>query len=174
MQDNLPHIGLFTGNPSGLTGDHGLATNRNHIEVTVLSTADGSAEVFLCGHGTWSGATLTNITQYVSLNLTIVYPTPTLSIITYTGPNSGANSRASVVLPSPINPGDVIAIEYDDAGNFTMFLNGKEVTGGTWDDTGLVVAHGNTNRECGVITAQDGFGAGNVGPILGLLSAYDF
>lgn len=165
--DSTPHFGVFTGNPSGLSGgDHGLATDRVHIEINPFTNTFGMDEIFMCGNGT------TGLAQYVSLNMNNYGPID-LSIITYTGPNAGANNRVTVTLPA-LGPNDIVALEYDNADTYTIFLNGMAVTGGIWTDSGHVISHGAGFRECGIITAQNGLGFALTGPALKRFVAYDY
>lgn len=170
-----PTIGVATGNPSASATDHSLITDRVHMEMTVKGLSNGAAEFFICGNGT------TGLGQHVSVRLhyqyEFFYYVTDLSIITYTGPMSGPTVRWSAGFGQGIKVGDVIAIEYDNAGNFEVFLNGNGV--GDWPDSGGVVNHGTGNREIGIkgnVTNNNPaflFGGGT-GPNLGGLVAYDY
>lgn len=172
LQDTAPHIGVFTGNPSNLGApghgpgtDHGLATDKVHIEINPFINTFGTVEIFMCGDD------ILVPTQYVSLRIANSGPT-VLSIVTYTGPNTGPNVRATVTLPAT-GSSDIVAMEYDNANNYMLLLNGLPVSGGAWADGGLVISHGPGKRECGIVTAQDGNGSSVTGAALKRFVAYD-
>jgi hypothetical protein len=87
------------------------------------------------------------------------------------GANAGYSSKvtASYGIDIPnFSLGDVIAIEYDDAGHYDMFINNGKIK--TWTASGIT--HGAGYRECGIYSESNGFGG--TGPGLGQFVAYDF
>jgi hypothetical protein len=158
-----PGIGVFTGNPSNAATDHGLITNKNHVGATVKAILNyGAAGIFICGHGT------TGLAQHVLMKLDYQVFGWTLSLFVSTSPNVGTDEVSYSL--SSVSVDDTIAIEYDDAGHFTMYHNGMEV-GTPWADT-TSLTHGAGWRECGIYEYNNGSGAASIG--LGAFVAYDY
>jgi hypothetical protein len=167
-------IGVATGNPLASTsGDHSLITDRVHVEATVLYLAVGWTEIFLCGHGT------TALTQHVALRFDHEGYGDSLAIVTYTAANTSATIRLTQTtgtgLVRNLAVGDVIAIEYDNAGNFELFLNGAGLSP-AWNDSTGAISHGPGYREIGLKenanSTNPAFSGG--GPGLGNFIAYDY
>jgi hypothetical protein len=154
-----PRIGVFTGTT--------LTTDKVHVECVIKSLSSyGAMAIFMCGNGT------TGLGQHVMLQLNHQSFGDSMVIATMTGPNAGYSSKVTaaygVQIPN-FTLGDVVALEYDNANHFTMFLNSSNV--GSWTDSGTVT-HGSGHRECGVYDDSNGFGG--FGPGLGQFVAYDF
>jgi hypothetical protein len=85
-----------------------------------------------------------------------------------TAPNTGTDEVSYSL--SSVSVEDTIAIEYDDAGNFTMYHNAMEI-GTPWPDS-VGLTHGAGWRECGIYEYNNGAGAASIG--LGAFVAYDY
>jgi polysaccharide biosynthesis protein PslG len=164
---------VFTGNPEASATDHGLITDQNQVFITLESLPFGFAALFLSGHGT------TTLGQNVEL--VVSYGTGELSmqINTATGPFSGLTAQGSLyTLRGAPQIGDVIGLQYDGAGHYTMIYNNTAVglaTGETysWDASGAGLTHGTGYRESGLILFSNGFGAPTIG-LGGVFNAVDY
>jgi polysaccharide biosynthesis protein PslG len=164
---------VFTGNPEGSGTDHGLTTNKSQVFVTIEAPFDGTAAIFLGGHGT------TTLGQNVELVFTITNSILTAQINTATGPYSGLTARGTpYTLGVQPQSGDIIGLQIDGSAHYTMIYNNTAVglaSGQTysWYDSGAVISVGAGNRESGLILFSNGFGAGTIG-LGGTFNAADY
>lgn len=159
-------IGVFTGNPNNaVTGDHGVVTDRSHVQATIRSVELGDGEIFMHGHGT------TGLAQNVALHYTVGLFGQLLQIVTYTGAIAGGQVRVST--PIALAANNTVALEYDPGTNaYTMYVNGAEV-GVPWVDAQNEITHGAGYREVGVkINLLNQIFL--PGPAFGSFIAYDF
>jgi hypothetical protein len=156
--DFAVHAAWFTGNPMAAPVDHGLITDRFHVEVTLASIPYGLAGFFVCG--AVSGTTLGN---HVMCEIGTQSYGDSIALATYTGVNAGRTQRFAVATNNGMTKlqiGDVIAVEYDDAGQFVVLLNGRSLhpdgQPDGWYDSAKVVGHGPGKREIGLYNLGSG------------------
>lgn len=167
--DFVARAAWFTGNPMNAATDHGLITDAYHVETKLMDTNYGVAGYFV--NGAVSGTTLG-----VHLMLEVDHESfgDSIALATYTAWNTGRTERFRVSTNngmSYIHTSDVIAVEHDGAGHYSVLINGVSVKPDSaadygWTDTGGVLAHGVGKREIGWVER-------NNGPKLGELNAYD-
>jgi polysaccharide biosynthesis protein PslG len=178
--NNTPAPMVFTGNPEnavpvGGQQDHGLITDKNQVFITLGTTYQtwGIAVLWMSGHGT------TTLAQNVELVVTIVNDYLTMQINTATGPYTGLSAHGSLyLLPTYPQAGDVIGLQYDNAGHYTMVYNASAVglaSGQTysWDASGAGLTHGVGYRESGLVLLDNGGGGSTIG-LGGTFNAIDY
>src|SRR4029077_21073755 len=156
---------IFTGNPNGSASDHGLVTDRSQVYATLGLIGFGRANLIMCGHFV-SGV----LTQNLVLELAYGGPAA-LRFYVCTGPDSGrtfVGTQADIPQPKLY---DVIGMQHDGAGTYTMYVNNIAV-GTPWTDTGALLTHGIGYRDSGLIVYENGFNQPTIG--LGGFTALDY
>jgi hypothetical protein len=156
------HEGMvFTGNPQGAVSDHGLITDKNQVYATVESLAFGTAVLFMSGNGT------TTLGQNVGIELGYSGGAA-MRFFSATGAYTGITYHGlQYNFPTQIQVGDIIGLQHDGAGNYTMYRNEDAV-----GSTPISVTHGAGYRESGMVLFDNGFGAPTIG--LGEFTARDY
>lgn len=163
---------VFTGNPNGAALDHSLVTDRNQVYATIGNPNPGTTVIpFGWVELIMSASYVSGVLgAHVGVLLTNAGGGASMQMFTATGPTDHAFvtlQGTGVVLPRRPIDGDVIGIQYDGAGTYSMYFNNALL-----GSAAITATHGAGHRDIGMILFDNGFGSSTIG--LGVFTALDY